>query len=693
MYLLRKQILRVVLLAVLFLAIISLGCEYQNDAASEIPIEGAVYHVHRPDGTHKTYLDVVVGRAFSGKLPDDIDSITVTGPNGDLSIGKDDFNYNPQWRAFWIVLPGFPQIGKYTFKLASGNSSGFATDTQSLVKTIPIPDISKFKPPMAETDSCLTPTFSWSLINEPNALYYQLQIRDLNRKHVYRTNYVRDMFSIRIPLDILKPRMTYQWRIRVADGPDWKALNNRSQSRWVKFSVNQSIAPCKHIYKIPAKTDDGWETSSLIKEGVNPEYLNQLMVDIFDGKYKDIHSIVIARNGKLIFEEYFSGNHRNSLHVMASATKSVTSILVGIALDKKMITNVNRKIYELLPQYEGTNWIEKKYEITLEHLLTMTAGVDWLASTSGIPLSDPRNDDAGLYRSYDPIKYTLEKELIEQPGSRYNYSTGVSTVLGEILKKASGLNPDKFAAKYLFYPLGIQNYKWKAYPNGTIDTGGGLYLRSRDMAKIGYMMLKKGKWRGNQIVSEEWVNESTKAQVQKIGNATMASDYGYQWHHGEIKIRDRSIEAFFAQGLGGQYIFIIPSMNMVVVFTYQHPESSGWMDGNLLLTKYIIPSVLPPAPLHKTTELNSRIIDKYIGKYELKRFNEQFIVGKQHGNLYIQKPGDPKVMLYPETETTFYGTYEKIGKIQITFAVDKQRNIKHMVMRIGFLSIQLEKTN
>jgi CubicO group peptidase (beta-lactamase class C family) len=252
---------------------------------------------------------------------------------------------------------------------------------------------------------------------------------------------------------------------------------------------------------------------------------------------------------------------------MASATKSVTSILVGIALDNQMISDVNRKIYELLPQYEGTNWINKKYEITLEHLLTMTAGVDWLASTSGIPLSDPRNDDAGLYRSYDPIKYTLEKELIEQPGSRYNYSTGVSTVLGEILKKASGLNPDKFAAKYLFDPLGIQNYKWKAYPNGTIDTGGGLYLRSRDMAKIGYMMLKKGKWRGNQIVSEEWVNESTKAQVQKIGNATMASDYGYQWHHGKIKIRNRSIEAFFAQGLGGQYIFIIPSIDMVVVFT------------------------------------------------------------------------------------------------------------------------------
>ena len=111
MYLPRKQTLKVLLLAVLFLAIISSGCENQNAAAPEIPIDGAIYSVHRPDGSNKTYIDVEIGRQFSGTLPDDIDSITVTGPNGDLSIGKDDFNYNPQWRTFWIVQHGFPEIG------------------------------------------------------------------------------------------------------------------------------------------------------------------------------------------------------------------------------------------------------------------------------------------------------------------------------------------------------------------------------------------------------------------------------------------------------------------------------------------------------------------------------------------------------------------------------------------------------
>lgn len=474
------------------------------------------------------------------------------------------------------------------------------------------------------------------------------------------------------------------------------------------FILIPVLAPCTHeapgisnsdrpereyTYTVPVKTDDGWETSSLSVEGVDPENPKRLMEEIFSGKYKDIHSIVIVRNGKLIFEEYFSGNRPNTLHVIASATKSVTSILVGIALDKKMISSVNQKIYQLLPEYQNTKWIDKKYEITLEHLLTMTAGVDWLGPTSGIPLSDPRNDAVRLYHSYDPIKYTLEKQLIEEPGSRYNYSTGVSTVLGEIIKEASGLKPDEFATKFLFDPLGIQDHKWFIYPNGTIDTGGGLYLRSRDMAKIGYMMLKKGKWRGNQIVSEEWVNESTTARVKKAGKVYMGAGYGYQWHCGELSIGNQNLEAFFAQGLGGQYIFIIPSMDMVVVFTFQHPESSGWLDGNVLLTNYIIPSVLPRAPLHESTELTSKTIDKYIGEYELRDYNDKITIGKQNGNLYIQVSDEEKVTLYPQTESVFYGTSEEFGELEITFNLDSQKSVKHLMIRIGFASLQYDKVN
>ena len=631
MNLLQQQTLRVSLLLVLFLAITFSGYEQGKAAETAIPINGAISSVHMPDGSYKTYIDVVIGRKFSGKLPDEVNSITVSGPQGNLLIGKDDFTFSPHKRSFRTVQPGSPEIGTYKFAVKSGNQSGTSIDTQSVLKTVPIPDISKFIPSRDGSLTCMPHTFSWSAISTQEPFYYQVEFNDFNHNHLYKTAYTKDMFSVKIPPEVLNPGMTYYWRLRVADGHDWKSLNNRSQSQWIKFSANQSIAPCKYVYKIPVTTNDGWKTSSLINEGIDSKYLDRLMVDIFGGAYKDIHSIVVVKNGNLVFEEYFSGNHRNSLHVMASATKSVTSILVGIALDKKMIANVNRKTYELLPDCKGTKWVDERYEITLKDLLTMTAGIDWLGSDSHIPLSDPRNDASRLYHSYDPIKYTLEKQLIEQPGSRYNYSTGVSTVLGEIIKEASGLKPDEFATKFLFDPLGIQDHKWFIYPNGTIDTGGGLFLRSRDMAKIGYMMLKKGRWNGNHIVSEEWVNESTKAHVKKNGKVTMGSEYGYQWHHGELHIGNQNIESFFAQGLGGQYIFILPSIDMVVVCTFQHPESTGYLDANLVLSKYIIPSVLPPSGSQNVIEVNSKFIEKYVGNYELKLYDEQFKVGEQNG--------------------------------------------------------------
>jgi CubicO group peptidase (beta-lactamase class C family) len=681
------------LLVVLLLVNSFSGYEKVSAVGSEIPINGAISAIHMPDGSYKTYIDVDIGRKFSGKLPDEINSITVSGPKGNLSIGKNDFNFDPQSRSFWTVQPGSPEIGTYRFTVSSGDQHGTSIDTQLVFKKVPLPDISKFIPSTNGSLTCTPPTFSWSAISTQEPLYYQVEINDFNHNHLYKTDYIKEMFSVKIPPEVLNPGMTYYWKLRVADGPDWKTLNNQSQSQWVKFSVNQTILPCRYVYKIPIITDDGWEISTLTKEGVNSEYLDRLMADIFDGEYKDIHSILVVKNGNLVFEEYFSGNHQNTLHVMASATKSVTSILVGIALDKKIIANINRKTYELLPDYKGTKWIDERYEISLKNLLTMTAGIDWLGSDSNIPLSDPRNDASSLYHSYDPIKYTLEKKLTEKPGSRYNYSTGVSTVLGEIIKEASGLKPDEFAAKFLFDPLRIQDHKWFIYPNGTIDTGGGLFLRSRDMAKIGYMMLSKGRWNGKQIVSEEWVNESTKAHVRKMGKVTMGSEYGYQWHSGELSIGNQNIESFFAQGLGGQYIFILPSINMVVVCTFQHPESTGYLDANLVVSKYIIPSVLPQSKSQNLMELNTDIFERYVGNYELKLYDEHFKVGEQNGNLYIQKPGDPKIILHPETGNTFYGNYKKIGRILVSFFQDAHKKSKVMVIRIGFLSVSLEKTN
>jgi len=677
MYLLRKQALIAVPSVLLLLAIISPVCGYRDAAASEIPIEGAVYHVHRPDNSHKTYLDIVIGGSFSGTLPDDIDSIAVAGPKGVLPAGKDDFNYNPQSRAFWVVLPGLPEIGTYSFRVTSGNSFGSATDTQTLVKTIPIPDRSKLRPAKDEISSCRTPTFMWSLIDDRNALYYQLQLRDSNRRCVYKTDYIEDISSIRIPPDILSPGETYQWRIIVADSPDWIKLNNRSQSPWETFSTDQTIKPCGYEYTVPVDAGEDWEISSLKDEGMDPAKINKLMNEILDENLRDIHSVLIVKNGKLVLEEYFYGYTRQALHSMMSVSKSVTSLLIGIARDQKKITSIDTKISEFFPSYKYISWDDLKNTIRLRHVLSMTAGLDW--NDWDYPDTDPRSTSQAMIRSKDWTKFVLERKMVDTPGKNFVYSNGLTILLGEILRNAAGVYADKFAEKYLFDPLGIADFSWQKLSDGTVITAWGLKLRPRDMAKIGYMMLREGRWKGSQIVSSSWVQESTKAQVK--GDILLGSGYGYQWWCGRTFINDKSLETFYAAGKGGQYIFVCPELDLVAVFTSK-PEAHpmGELIPQIIMVNHIIPATLPPLPPRRPIKLDSDILENYAGDYEYKRLKMPLAIFKTGDTLYFRNE-----------QETFYGTSKFIGDFQAKFIKDKGGAIEHIYVSVGFGIWQFDK--
>jgi len=180
----------------------------------------------------------------------------------------------------------------------------------------------------------------------------------------------------------------------------------------------------EYTYKVPEEIDDDWETSDLEAEGVSPKKINELVSNILKGDIKNIHSILLVKNGKLIFEEYFYGYDRDTRHMLASVTKSVTSILVGIAIDKQMIRSVNEKVYEFFPEYKGTRWIDQKYDITLKHVLTMTAGLDWDEITNLHP--HPKNPNTGMYKTDHPIKYILNKRKVTPPGERWNYNSGLT---------------------------------------------------------------------------------------------------------------------------------------------------------------------------------------------------------------------------------------------------------------------------
>jgi CubicO group peptidase (beta-lactamase class C family) len=353
-------------------------------------------------------------------------------------------------------------------------------------------------------------------------------------------------------------------------------------------------------YTVPEKTNDGWETDSLNSVSLDTNLISELFERVGDDSYKNIHCVLLVKNGKLVVEEYFSGQNsagqsqmftRDTLNEMKSATKSVNSILVGILVDRHLIHSVDEKVSSFFPEYSDIFTNKEKDAIRLKDLLSMTAGLSWDEWTH--PYTDPRNDAAMMASKADFFRYVLERPAAMPPGTKFVYNSGISLMLGEIVHKASGLPADKFAERYLFSPLGITNYYWQKAPNGVVNTLGGLSLRPRDMAKIGQLFLNGGRWNGKQIVSEEWVKESTKQQVGagQLPAWFSADGYGYQWWLGSFQVRGQTFESYSARGQGGQFIIIFTALQMVAVFT-------GWNDNELLgqplnmLQKYILPATI-----------------------------------------------------------------------------------------------------
>lgn len=445
----------------------------------------------------------------------------------------------------------------------------------------------------------------------------------------------------------------------------------------------------EYLYQVPEETGDGWETSPLQAEGVDFERVAELIRNILNRNFENIHSVLLVKNGKLILEEYFYGYDRDKKHQMRSATKSVTSILVGIAKDRKMIQSVDQKIYEYFPEYEEIDWSAPKNKITLKHVLTMTAGLDWNEWT--YPDSDTRSSIYGMARSDDWIEYVLQKGIEQPPGEIFNYSSGLSLVLGAILKNKTGLYANDFADKYLFGPLGISEFSWQQGPNGMVYTSGGdrgLWLRPRDMAKIGLLFLNKGNWKGQQIVSPEWVNESTKSHV----NAFFAgSEYGYQWWRGEKAIGNRTIGVFYAAGHGGQYIFVCPSLDLVAVFTSKvYGNPLGVARPQVMMADHIIPAIVSLSTSQKNIEPEPKLKSEYTGEYESKLLRVKMSIFEEGNDLSCKVFRGQTKMLY-ESENKFFGTLKNIGDVQFMFFRDEDGRVDKVITKIGFAILQFDK--
>lgn len=341
-------------------------------------------------------------------------------------------------------------------------------------------------------------------------------------------------------------------------------------------------------YQVPKKLNDGWEVSSLKDEGIDEETIEEVSQLIRDtNSYENVLSMLIVKNGKLVHEEYSPYCQRNTLHWMASITKTITSTLIGIAIDKGYIESADAKLYELLPKFANHFKGPEKRKIALKHIMTMTSGLDWNEQVS---YNNPLNSEWQMVESEDWMSYVVSRPMRDEPGTIFYYNTGGIHLLSAVLKSISGLYAHEFAEKYFLHPMGIYAYQWNKDPMGypcTGGTDGGLGLRTRDIAKFGWLFLKDGKWKGKQIISEKWVKEAPITHVTTKGRGR---SYAFNWMTGARTINGKRFDYIASFGYGGQTLYIVPEYDLVIVFTC---ELSGADSGVNRLVKRTFEAIIP----------------------------------------------------------------------------------------------------
>lgn len=338
----------------------------------------------------------------------------------------------------------------------------------------------------------------------------------------------------------------------------------------------------------PKPTADRIPVATLQAVNIDPTPLAGLMQSICaeSGKSdeRQTESVLILRHGKLVFEEYFWGQTAANPHVISSSTKSVTSIITGIAVERGKL-KPDATIASYFPDRLNSLWVHQKYPITVRNVLSMSSGTAWDDSVKGA-----ENPSAKLLESHDVVGYMFDKPSIHPAGAVYNYDNGLPSLMGDLVARVTGEPFERFAAENLFKPMHITNYRWTTMRDGSVLAAGGFYMLPRDMAKIGEMMLNRGRWEGRQIVSSAWVAESTRQQ-----SAPDQYPYGFYWHLTNAQHRHvRGADGYMALGQGGQVIAVFPILDLVVVTTSQNWHSSGLTAMPFdLFDKYILPAVTP----------------------------------------------------------------------------------------------------
>jgi CubicO group peptidase (beta-lactamase class C family) len=316
-----------------------------------------------------------------------------------------------------------------------------------------------------------------------------------------------------------------------------------------------------------------------------------------------VHGLLIVRHERLVFEEYFPGRthptfgeepivfDRDTRHCLSSVTKSVTATLLGRAIELGFVTGADEGVFSFFPELQALS-VGDKGALTLQHLVTMTAGLEWDEQSRS--LRDPLNDltawlDLARNTTEDPVRAVLERPLVATPGTLFNYSGGLTNVLGKAVQGAAGQRLDEFSREQLFAPLGIDDVWWWVLREDLVYASGDITLRPRDLARLGLLYLNGGRWGGHALVSSEWVEASGEAHSPLADSGSGVVGYSRGWW---VLGGEYGRGAYAALGWGGQGLFVLPELDMVVVFTGGSYWQPPLLTPHEMMASYVLPSVV-----------------------------------------------------------------------------------------------------
>ncbi|MBN1273242.1 MAG: serine hydrolase [Candidatus Aminicenantes bacterium] len=312
----------------------------------------------------------------------------------------------------------------------------------------------------------------------------------------------------------------------------------------------------------PPDLNDGLKIASAESVGIDKKDLEILTQRISNSDFGYLRSLILIKDGNLIYEGCFFGARRDDRYTIYSVSKTFTSALFGIAMDKGFIKTVDQALLPFFPEYKNMTNDPLKKNIKIHHLLSLSSGFDWDEST--FSYEDRRNIHVQMEMTNDWIRFILQRPMRDKPGERWLYNTGNVQLLSAIIKKTTGLYLHEFAEKQLFGPLKIKNYYWNTDPSGYTCAGGsdgGLRLKARDIAKLGCLYTNKGIWNGKRILSEAWIKKSTQGYITTRGDR----QYGYLWHVGIDKTYEQPYKFFYHSGSGGHLLMVYPELNLAIV--------------------------------------------------------------------------------------------------------------------------------